>query len=110
MADLVSANLKEEKMLTRSNWCTSVALSIAPQLVESIREQAEPGIPSSTFSGRQAQTEPWTVIRLDCWRNIGITLKIPIAESRTDGAKLRHRGPLSTVARGWDIVAKSEQL
>ena len=49
MADLVSANLKEEKMLTRSNWCTSVALGIAAQLIESIREKADRGIPSSTF-------------------------------------------------------------
>ena len=99
MADLVSANLKEEKMLTRSNWCTSVALGIAAQLIESIREKAEPGIPSSTFNGRQAQTEPWTVIRLDCWPKIAITLKIPIAERRTDGAKLRHRPVFNSCGR-----------
>ncbi len=63
MADLVSGNLKEEKMLTRFNGCTWVALGVDTQPVESIEQEAEPGVPSSTFGGKQAQTEPPAVIR-----------------------------------------------
>ena len=43
MADLVSENLKEEKMLARFNCCIWVALGVAAQLVESIQRKAEPG-------------------------------------------------------------------
>ncbi len=74
MSDLVSGNLKEEKELTRLNYCTWGALGVAGQLVESIRKKAEPCVLSSTFGGKQAQTEPWAaVIRLDCWRKIAIS-------------------------------------
>jgi hypothetical protein len=53
-----------------------VALGIAAQLVESIRQKAEAGIPSSTSGGKQAQTEPQAVIRWDRWRKIRITLHV----------------------------------
>jgi hypothetical protein len=46
-------------MLTLSNRCIYVALCIDAQLVASIRQKAESAVPSSTFGGKQAQTEQW---------------------------------------------------
>jgi hypothetical protein len=55
-----------------------VALGGDAQLVESIGQKAEPGVPSSTFGGKQAQTEPRAVIRF------GLLAKNPhIALTRT---------------------------
>jgi hypothetical protein len=73
-----------------------VALGGDAQLVESIGHKAEPGVPSSTSGGKQAQTEPRAVIRF------GLVAKNPhIAHPIKEDVKKKFFSVPPEGTQGW---------